>query len=43
MITIHKVTQEDIPEVKQVLSHTWKDTYGSFLSQTGVYQVGKKN
>lgn len=28
MITIEKVTQEEIPEVKQLLSYVWKDTYG---------------
>jgi ribosomal protein S18 acetylase RimI-like enzyme len=39
MITIHKVQQEDIPEVKQVLSRTWKDTYGSFLSDATIEKV----
>lgn len=39
MITIHKVKQEDIPEVKQVLSHTWKDTYGSYLSDKTIEKV----
>jgi diamine N-acetyltransferase len=39
MITIHKVTQEDISEVKQVLSLTWKDTYGSFLSDKTIEKV----
>src|SRR5918992_501808 len=39
MITIYKVQQEDISEVKQVLSHTWKDTYGSFLSDKTIEKV----
>jgi ribosomal protein S18 acetylase RimI-like enzyme len=39
MITIHKVQQADIPEVKYVLSHTWKDTYGSFLSEKTIDKV----
>lgn len=39
MITIYRVTQEDIPEAKQVLSHTWKDTYGSFLSNKTIEKV----
>lgn len=28
MITVEKVTREEIPEVKQLLSYVWKDTYG---------------
>ena len=39
MITIEKVTAEDIPEVKQLLSYTWKDTYGSFLSEKTIEKV----
>jgi len=39
MITIERVTAEDIPEVKQLLSYTWKDTYGSFLSAKTIEKV----
>src|SRR5436190_11303233 len=39
MITIEKVTTEDIPEVKQLLSYTWKDTYRSFLSAKTIEKV----
>jgi ribosomal protein S18 acetylase RimI-like enzyme len=39
MITIGKVTIKDIPEVKQLLSYTWKDTYGSFLSAKTIEKV----
>jgi ribosomal protein S18 acetylase RimI-like enzyme len=39
MITIEKVTAKDIPEVKQLLSYTWKDTYGSFLSAKIIEKV----
>lgn len=39
MITIEKVTEKDIPEVNQLLSYTWKDTYGSFLSAKTIEKV----
>jgi ribosomal protein S18 acetylase RimI-like enzyme len=39
MINIEKVTVKDIPEVKQLLSYTWKDTYGSFLSAKTIEKV----
>lgn len=39
MITIHKVKLEEISEVKELLSHTWKDTYGSFLSSETIDKI----
>ena len=39
MITIETVTVRDIPEVKQLLSYTWKDTYGIFLSAKTIEKV----
>jgi ribosomal protein S18 acetylase RimI-like enzyme len=39
MIIIEKATLEDISEVKQLLSYTWKDTYGSFLEAQTIEKV----
>ena len=39
MITIERVKVEDVPEVKQLLSETWIDTYGSFLSLETIQKV----
>ncbi len=38
-ITVQKVTLDDIPQVKKLLSDTWSDTYGSFLSQSTIEKV----
>ena len=32
-ITVQKVALDEIPQVKKLLSYTWSDTYGSFLSK----------
>ena len=39
MITIERVTAEDIPEVKQLLSETWADTYSGILSPQTIQTV----
>src|SRR5438128_1361452 len=39
MITIHKVQVEDVPRVKELLSYTWTDTYGTFLSQQAIDKI----
>jgi ribosomal protein S18 acetylase RimI-like enzyme len=39
MLTIERATVKDIPEVKQLLSYTWKDTYGNFLSAKTIEKV----
>ncbi len=38
-IKIEKVKLEEIPEVKKLLSETWIDTYGSFLSPETIQKV----
>jgi ribosomal protein S18 acetylase RimI-like enzyme len=38
-ITVQKVTLDDIPQVQKLLSDTWSDTYGSFLSQSTIEKV----
>jgi ribosomal protein S18 acetylase RimI-like enzyme len=38
-ITVQKVTLDEIPQVKQLLSDTWSDTYGSFLSKSTIETV----
>ena len=32
-INMYKVQKKDIPKVKQLLSKTWIDAYGSFLPE----------
>jgi ribosomal protein S18 acetylase RimI-like enzyme len=39
MITVQRANLENVQEIKQVLSETWIDTYGSFLSQETIKQV----
>jgi ribosomal protein S18 acetylase RimI-like enzyme len=39
MISIERANVEDVPEVKQVLSETWRATYSSFLSQATINTV----
>ncbi len=38
-ITVQKVALDEIPQVKKLLSDTWSDTYGSFLSQSTIEKV----
>jgi ribosomal protein S18 acetylase RimI-like enzyme len=39
MVSIERANLEDVPEIKQVLSETWRATYGSFLSQATINTV----
>lgn len=39
MITISRLELRDIPEVKQLLSITWADTYGAFLPEETIKKV----
>ena len=39
MISIERANAEDVPEIKQVLSETWRATYSSFLSQATINMV----
>lgn len=39
MVSIERANVEDVPEIKQVLSETWRATYGSFLSQATINTV----
>ena len=39
MISIERGNVEDVPEIKQVLSETWRATYSSFLSQATINAV----
>ena len=39
MIAIQRVQTEEIPQVKEVLSYTWTDTYGKFLTQQAIDKV----
>lgn len=39
MVSIERATVEDVPEIKQVLSETWRATYGPFLSQATINTV----
>ena len=38
-VTIHRAQPDDIPEAKQLLSETWIDTYGSYLSERAIQRV----
>ena len=39
MVTVQRANVEEVQEIKQVLSETWMDTYGSFLSQDTIQKV----
>lgn len=39
MITIEKVTREEIPELKQLLSYVWKDTYGELYPSEVIEKI----
>ncbi len=39
MITVQRASLEDVPDIKQLLSETWIDTYGAFLSQETIQNV----
>ena len=39
MVSIERANVEDAPEIKQVLSETWRATYGPFLSQATINTV----
>jgi ribosomal protein S18 acetylase RimI-like enzyme len=39
MVSIECANVEDVPEIKQVLSETWRATYSSFLSQATINTV----
>jgi ribosomal protein S18 acetylase RimI-like enzyme len=39
MVSIERANVEDVPEIKQVLSETWRATYSSFLSQATIDTV----
>src|SRR5262245_7651465 len=39
MVSIERASVEDAPEIKQVLSETWRATYSSFLSQATINTV----
>ena len=39
MVTVQRANVEEVQEIKQVLSETWIDTYGSFLSQDTIQKV----
>jgi len=42
MISISKVKLEDLPQAKELLSHTWKATYGSYYSDEQIEKVKKE-
>ena len=37
--TVQKVALDEIPQVKKLLSYTWSDTYGNFLSKRTIEKV----
>jgi ribosomal protein S18 acetylase RimI-like enzyme len=39
MVTIQIATPDQIPEIKNVLSTTWIDTYGEYLPDTAIQKV----
>lgn len=39
MITIHRANKEEVKEIKELLSHTWKDTYGKYLSPEAIEKI----
>ncbi len=39
MLTIERARADDVDSIKQVLSETWFDTYGSHLSRSTIEQV----
>lgn len=39
MVSIERATVEDVPEIKQVLSETWRATYSPFLSPATIDTV----
>jgi ribosomal protein S18 acetylase RimI-like enzyme len=39
MVSIERASIENVPEIKQVLSETWRATYSSFLSQVTINTV----
>lgn len=39
MVKIERAKVEEVQEIKQVLSETWVDTYGPFLSQETILKV----
>ena len=39
MGSIERANVKDVPEIKQVLSETWRATYSSFLSQATINTV----
>jgi ribosomal protein S18 acetylase RimI-like enzyme len=39
MVSIERANVEDVPEIKQVLSETWRATYSSFLSPATINAV----
>jgi ribosomal protein S18 acetylase RimI-like enzyme len=39
MVSIERANVEDVTEIKQVLSETWRATYSSFLSQATINKV----
>jgi len=39
MVTIQRAKVEEVQEIKQVLSETWMDAYGSFLAQDTIRKV----
>ena len=39
MVNIERANVEDVPEIKQVLSETWRATYSSLLSQATINTV----
>lgn len=39
MVNIERATIEDVPEIKRVLSETWKATYGPWLSEETITTV----
>lgn len=39
MVTIQRANVKEAQEIRQVLSETWIDTYGSFLSQDTIQKV----
>lgn len=39
MVTVQRARVEEVPEIKQVLTETWVDTYGTFLSQDTIQKV----
>jgi ribosomal protein S18 acetylase RimI-like enzyme len=39
MVTVQRATVKQLQEIRRVLSETWIDTYGSFLSQDTIQKV----